>query len=152
MAFILIKHLLCCCKYLPEAQEGCFWQFAMYFIVPEKQWNLKFPFNNRTVVVLSLIWQSCVWLCDSMDRRLPGSPVNEIFQARILEWVAISCSRGSSQPRDQTPVFCISCTGRWILYHWGTWWSFYTSIFADTTGLFLQDKFYGNTSTAICLH
>ena len=47
-----------------------------------------------------------------------GSSVHGIFQARILEWVAISFSRGSSQPRDQT---CISCIDRWILYHCTTW-------------------------------
>ena len=47
-----------------------------------------------------------------MDCSLTGSSVNGISQARILEWVAISFSRGSSQPRDQT---CISCIGRWVL-------------------------------------
>ena len=47
---------------------------------------------------------SCVWLCKSMDCSLPGSSVHGIFQARILEWVAISFSRGSSWPRDQTQV------------------------------------------------
>ena len=41
-------------------------------------------------------------LCDPMDCSLPGSSVHGIFQARVLEWVAISFSRGSSQPRDQT--------------------------------------------------
>ena len=41
----------------------------------------------------------------SMDYNLPGSPVHGIFQARILEWVAISFSRGSFQPRDQTPAW-----------------------------------------------
>ena len=40
---------------------------------------------------------------------LPGSSVHGILQARILEWVAISYSRGSSQPRDQTHVPCVSC-------------------------------------------
>ena len=53
-----------------------------------------------------------------MDCSLPGSSVHGIFQARILEWVAISFSRGSSWPRDQT---CISCTGRRILNHRATW-------------------------------
>ena len=48
----------------------------------------------------SEVAQSCPTLCDSMDYSLPGSSVHEIFQARILEWVAISFSRGSSQPRD----------------------------------------------------
>ena len=42
-------------------------------------------------------------------------------QERILEWVAISSSRGCSWPRDQTCVSCISCTGRQILYHHTTW-------------------------------
>ena len=62
--------------------------------------------------------KSCPILCDPMDCSLPGSPVHGVFQARILEWVVISSSRGSSQPRDQT---CICCIGRWIPYHWGTW-------------------------------
>ena len=44
----------------------------------------------------------------------PGSSVNGILQARILEWVTIPFSRESSQPRDRTWV---SCLGRWILYH-----------------------------------
>ena len=43
-----------------------------------------------------------------------------ILQARTLEWVAISSSRGSSWPRDQIYVSCGSCIGRQILYHWGT--------------------------------
>ena len=48
---------------------------------------------------------SCVWLfVTPMDCSPPGSSVHGIFQARVLEWVAISFSRGSSQPRDQTWV------------------------------------------------
>ena len=43
-----------------------------------------------------------------MDCKLPGSSVHGIFQARVLEWVAISFSRGSSQPRDRTWVSCIA--------------------------------------------
>ena len=46
-------------------------------------------------------------LCDPVDSSLPGSFVHGILQARILEWVAISFSRGSSPPRDQTQVSCI---------------------------------------------
>ena len=53
-----------------------------------------------------------------MDCSLPGSSVLGISQVRILEWVAISFSRGSSRPRDQTHP---SCLGRRILYHWATW-------------------------------
>ena len=50
-------------------------------------------------------------------RRLPGSSIHGIFQARILEWVAISFSRGQSRPRDQSDIFYVSCTCRRILYH-----------------------------------
>ena len=51
----------------------------------------------------------------------PGSSVHAILQARILEWVAMSSSRGSSQPRDRTRVSHVSCIGRWILYPCVTW-------------------------------
>ena len=45
---------------------------------------------------------------DPMDYRPPGSYVHEVFQIRILEWVAVSVCRGSSPPRDQTCVSCIA--------------------------------------------
>ena len=56
--------------------------------------------------------QSCPTLCDYMDCSLPGPFVHGIFQARILEWVAISHSRRPSWPRDWTRVSGISCVGR----------------------------------------
>ena len=59
--------------------------------------------------------------CNPVDSSLPGSSVHGIFQARILVWVAISSSRGSSWPRDWNCVFSISCIGRQILYYWATW-------------------------------
>ena len=62
--------------------------------------------------------QLCLTLCNPLDYSLPGSSVHAIFQARILEWVAISISRRSSQLRDWTHL---SCIGRWILYHSATW-------------------------------
>ena len=55
----------------------------------------------------SEVGQLCLTLCDPMNYSLPRSSVHGIFQARILEWVAISFSRGSSQPRHQTRVFSI---------------------------------------------
>ena len=54
------------------------------------------------------VTQSCLTLCDPIDCSPPGSSVYGILQARILEWVAISFSRGSSQPRDRTQVSCIA--------------------------------------------
>ena len=61
--------------------------------------------------------QSSRILCNPRDCSPPGSSVLGILQARILEWVAISSSRGSSRPRDWTHVSYISCIGRWALYH-----------------------------------
>ena len=58
----------------------------------------------------SEVTQLCPTLCDPMDCSLSGSSVHGIFQARVLEWITISFSRGSSWPRNQTPVSCI--TGR----------------------------------------
>ena len=60
------------------------------------------------------VTQSCLTLCDCMNWSLPDSFVHGISQAKILEMVAISSSRESSQPRDQTWA---SYIGRWILYH-----------------------------------
>ena len=62
--------------------------------------------------------QLCPAFWDHKDCSLPGSSVHGIFQARILESVAISSSRGSSLPRDLTHV---SCVGRRVLYHCATW-------------------------------
>ena len=59
--------------------------------------------------------QSCLTLCDPTDYSLPGSSVSGVFQARILEWVCISFSKGSFGPWDQTHVSYISCIGRWVL-------------------------------------
>ena len=59
-----------------------------------------------------LVAQLCLSLCDPVDCGPPGSSVHGILQARLLEWVAIPSSRGSSQPRDQTWVSCI--TGRFF--------------------------------------
>ena len=64
-----------------------------------------------------LVLQLYLTLCDPMDWGPPVSSVHGVLQARILEWVAISFSRGSSQPRDRTRV---SWIGRQILYHWAT--------------------------------
>ena len=57
----------------------------------------------------------CLTLWRPHRYSLPGSSVNGISQARILEWVAMSFSRGSSWPRDRTHI---SCIGSWILYRW----------------------------------
>ena len=55
--------------------------------------------------VLHLVAHSCPTLCDPMDCSPPGSSVYGILQARILEWVAVPSSRGSSQPREEEPCY-----------------------------------------------
>ena len=70
----------------------------------------------RKVKVLNT--DSCLTLCNPMDCSLPGSSVHGMLQARTLEWVAISSSKGSSQPRDQTQVS--STAGRFFTI-WATW-------------------------------
>ena len=72
-------------------------------------------FSNPACVCMCV--QSCPILCEPMDYCPQSSSVHGILQARILEWIAISFSRGSSQARDRTHVSCIS---RQILCHWAT--------------------------------
>ena len=80
-----------------------------------------FP-GHREKPECPIIWgavsQSSPFLCDPIDYSPPGSSVHGIFQASILEWVAMPSSRGSSRPRDRTHISRIVCIGRQILYHW----------------------------------
>ena len=85
---------------------GWKWYWLIYFPLLKKK---KLPWN--VLCGCCLVTKSCLF-CDPMDCRPPGSSVHGLSQARILEWV--SFSRGSSQPEDW---FCVSCIGRWILYH-----------------------------------
>ena len=67
------------------------------------------PFRyDLNQILMTIEWsevaQLCLTLCDPMDCSLPGSPVHGIFQAIVLEWIAISFSSGSSRPRDWTRV------------------------------------------------
>ena len=72
-------------------------------------------YRQQHLCCCCLVAESCLTHCNSMDCNWPGSSVHGISQARILWWVAISFSRGSSQSREQTHVSC-----RQILYHWAT--------------------------------
>ena len=78
--------------------------------------------------------RSCLTLCSSMDCSWPGSFVHGISQARILAWVAISFSRGSSRPRDQTCVSCISCVAGGSLprQRLGSPWIIYLLLFSGS--------------------
>ena len=76
-------------------------------------------------LVLCLVTQSCLTLCDPMDCSPPGSSVHGILQARILEWVAMPSSGESSQPRDQTQVSRIAgrCFTLWATREAQGYWS-----------------------------
>ena len=94
---------------------GSFLQFLFFF------WDL-FSLHSSQVCfpvhcVCAKLFQSCPTLCNPMDCSLPDSSVHGILQVRILEWVDISYSRGSPQPRDLTCVSYVSCLRRRILYH-----------------------------------
>ena len=63
--------------------------------------------ESLIVYVYGATTKSCQTLCDPMDCSPPGFLVRGISQARMLEWIALSFSRGSSQPGDRTRIFCI---------------------------------------------
>ena len=84
--------------------------------------TLHLDWTNWWCVCVLLCACVCVCVCVCSHSVVSDSlPVHGIFQARILGWIAISYSRGSSWPRDPTCVSCVSCIGRWILYHHATW-------------------------------
>ena len=97
---------------LEKEWHTCWWD--------EHDWRRP-PCHEGTARPCTLSRESCPALCETMDCSPPGPSVYGIFQARILQWVVVSFSRGSSWPRDQTRVSCISYKARWILYHWVTW-------------------------------
>ena len=70
-------------------------------------WDI-YPLWAIVLKVKILVTQLCLTFCNPMDCIPLGSSIHGIFQARVLEWVAISFSRGSSQPRDWTWVSCIA--------------------------------------------
>ena len=74
--------------------------------------------SSVRMCVPSKLLQSCPTLCNPMDCGPPGNSVRGILQEKLLEWVAISYSRGSSQPRDQIHVSYVSCIGRQVLYYY----------------------------------
>ena len=86
--------------------------------------------------------QSCPTLCDTMDHSPPESSVRGILQARILEWVAISSSGASSQPRDQTHISYVSCIGRWVFTANATW--------KDRAGVYMHAK--ADVCKCACMH
>ena len=106
-----------------------------------------------------LVAQSCLALATPWTISSPGSSVHGIFQARILECIAISFSRGSSQPRDQTQVSYIPCIGGgslltepWEIHSEEEWLDPMTDvslIFKETSNLF--SKWYVRMCVHVCV-
>ena len=84
------------------------WRLRKISLILEKFRKQTYPLDEITRFfshsLKVLVTQLCPILCDPVDCSPPGSSVHGILQARILKWVAISYSRGSSQPRDETRV------------------------------------------------
>ena len=83
------------------------------------------PVVSLSACMRAKFLQSCPTLRDAMNCSPPGSSVHRSRQAWMLEWVATPSSKGSSRPRDRTCISCVSCLGRWALYHYchlGSFW------------------------------
>ena len=70
------------------------------------------------MVCMGLVTQLCSVLSDPLDCGIPGSSVPMVFQARILDWVATSFCRRSTQHRGQILVSCVSCIAGTFFTHW----------------------------------
>ena len=93
---------------------GCRFLLPLSFTHHLLLWNICAPgfhlsFSLLCLLCACLITQLCSTVAGPLDGSLPGSSVQGIFQARILEWVEISSSRGSSRPKDGTNVSHVSC-------------------------------------------
>ena len=110
---------------IQKSVPKCVWQF--YSLTTQtgnnqdvlqwvNRWTVICPCGGMHACVCAKSLQSCPTLCNPMDCSLPGSSVHRILQAGILEWVAISYSKGPSKPRDRTWVCYVSCIGTWIHY------------------------------------
>ena len=115
----------CTSGFIPKRSESRVMFSVVVFTA--KRWKQpKFPsideWINKTWWVHAKSLQSCPTQCNPLDCSPPGSSVHGILQARILEWVAMPSSRGSSRPRDRTresPVAPTLQADSLLLSHWG---------------------------------
>ena len=90
--------------------------------------------SSRKFMVSACVTQSCLTLCKPVDCSPPGSSVHGILQTRILQWIAMLSSRGSSQSRDQSQVSCISCIAGGF-FTTGTTWEAHGGVEAQSGAL-----------------
>ena len=105
MDLIFSFSMFCACKRIVEMEGESFYTFSsssLWLFGSKNKWI-------SLIIELCMCTQSYLTLGDPIDCSLPGSSVHGIFQARILKQVAISFSRGSSWPGDETSVSCIPC-------------------------------------------
>ena len=104
--------------------------------------------------MLCVYAQSCLTFCASVDCSPPGSSVHAIFQAWILEWVAISYSRGFPRPRDLNYISWVSCISRQILYYciiYSMNILFFVDRYIDSFQLFYYGQSYKNILVQVIL-
>ena len=98
----------------------CYMKWAPYLMSQSNHFTLFVPifkFPGRGLLLACVCVCAQLLSCDPMDCSAPGSSLHGISQARILEWIFIPFSSGSSPSKYQTHISCVSCIGRQILYH-----------------------------------
>ena len=93
-------------EYLSFSKQFSNWVCTLMTMLQPGSFPIRLNLSHQYILVVldGLIVKSCPTLCDPMNCSPPASSIHGILQARILEWVAISCSRGPSWSRDQTQV------------------------------------------------
>ena len=105
-------------KYEEAKERKQVWQNVVFGESRQRILNSMWYFFLKVSMHAYSVTQSCLDLCNHKDSSLPGPSVHGTFQARILAWVAISSSRGSSWSRDWTHISCSSWIHRKILWQW----------------------------------
>ena len=108
LPLLLAPIIPCWCLLPPLSMSSLRENFTSLLLLIKLNW---FTYMCRAVLSLHLRPTLC------NGHSPPGSSVHGILQTRILEWVAVPSSGGSSWPRDRTHISCVSCTGRRVLYH-----------------------------------
>ena len=93
---------------------ACQWISALH---RRRRWTAVMASWSMCMCILSRFSHVRLFLFEPMDCSPPGTSIHGILQARILEWVAMPSSRGSSQPRDQICISYVCCICRQVLYH-----------------------------------
>ena len=97
------------------------WPGLPYYTYTVNEWKMTFVKANHFAFRVSVCAQSCPALCNPMDCRPPGSSFHGIFQARILEWVAMPSSKDLPHPGIELASSVPPALAGRLFYHWATW-------------------------------